>query len=188
LIDIVGAIATFDFSRKAEVDDQNDDPLNGIAVGLNILAEELEAKNTALEQLTKEQQRALETINAMSTPIARLWEGMLLLPLVGVLNAERMKHILTAILESISQTQARVFILDISGVGVIDTYAANHFVRIAKATRLMGCQCILSGISPAAAQTIVELGVNIEEISTTSTMKDAMERAFEQMGLQLSGR
>ncbi len=186
LIDIIGSIATFDFSRQAEVDEQTDDPLNGVAVGLNILAEELEAKTTALDLLTQEQQKAIETINQMSTPIARLWDGILLLPLVGMMNSERIKNILSTILESISQTQARVFILDISGVGLIDTYAANHFVRIAKATRLMGCKSILSGISPAAAQTIVELGVNIDEIDTTSTMKDAMERAFAQMGFELS--
>jgi len=195
LVDVISSMAALDFSKKAEVDD-GDETLNTIAIGLNMLAEELEsnivgkaelaAKNEELERLAQEQQKAVETINQMSTPIARLWEGILLLPLVGVMNTERIKNILGAILDNISRTQARVFILDISGVAVLDTYAANHFVRIAKATRLMGCKCILSGISPAAAQTIVELGVNIEEIDTTSTMKSAMELAFAQMGLRLT--
>lgn len=192
LIEVIGALANLDFSRKA-LTDTSDNPLNTIAVGLNMLAEELESsvvsktqmeeKNVQLEKLAEAQKQA---IAQMSTPIARLWEGILLLPLVGMLTVERVKEVLINILENIVQSQAKVFILDISGVGVIDSYSANHFVKIAKATRLMGCTCILSGISPEVAQTMVELGVSIDEIETTGTMKDALERSFRYTGFNLS--
>lgn len=194
LIEVIGSMANLDFSMRAEVD-ETDSQLNTIAIGLNMLAEELEntivskteleEKNKALAEAAEEQKRAAEAIAQMSTPIARLWEGILLLPLVGVMTATRIKTVLAAVLTSISDSQAKVIILDISGVGVIDTYTANHFIKIAKATKLMGCTCILSGITPSVAQTIVELGVNVDEIETTGTMKDALERSFKYTGARL---
>lgn len=187
LIDVIGAMAMLDFSTKAIVDDSGSQ-LNAIATGLNMLAEELETtivskadleeKNKELAKLAEANSKAAEAIAEMSTPISRLWEGILLLPLVGMMTSMRIKSVMTAVLENISATQAKVIILDISGVAVVDTYIANHFIKIAKATRLMGCVCVLSGITPQVAQTIVELGVNVDEIETTGTMKDALERAF----------
>lgn len=187
LIDVIGAMAMLDFSTKAIVDDSGSQ-LNAIATGLNMLAEELELtivsksdleeKNKELAKLAEANSKAAEAIAEMSTPISRLWEGILLLPLVGMMTSVRIKSVMTAVLENISATQAKVIILDISGVSLVDTYIANHFIKIAKATRLMGCICILSGITPMVAQTIVELGVNVDEIETTGTMKDALERAF----------
>jgi rsbT co-antagonist protein RsbR len=187
LIDVIGSMAMLDFSTKAFVDD-SDSQLNAIATGLNMLAEELEItivskadleeKNKELAKLAEANSKAAEAIAEMSTPISRLWEGILLLPLVGMMTSVRIKSVMTAVLENISATQAKVIILDISGVSLVDTYIANHFIKIAKATRLMGCVCVLSGITPMVAQTIVELGVNVDEIETTGTMKDALERAF----------
>lgn len=187
LIDVIGAMAMLDFSTKAIVDDSGSQ-LNAIATGLNMLAEELETtivskadleeKNKELAKLAEANSKAAEAIAEMSTPISRLWEGILLLPLVGMMTSVRIKSVMTAVLENISATQAKVIILDISGVSLVDTYIANHFIKIAKATRLMGCICVLSGITPMVAQTIVELGVNVDEIETTGTMKDALERAF----------
>jgi rsbT co-antagonist protein RsbR len=187
LIDVIGAMAMLDFSTKAIVD-ESDSQLNAIATGLNMLAEELETtivskaaleeKNRELAQLAEANSKAAVAIAEMSTPISRLWEGILLLPLVGMMTSVRIKSVMTAVLENISASQAKVIILDISGVGLVDTYIANHFIKIAKAARLMGCVCVLSGITPMVAQTIVELGVNVDEIETTGTMKDALERAF----------
>jgi rsbT co-antagonist protein RsbR len=121
----------------------------------------------------------------MSTPITQLWDGILLLPLVGIMSAARAQSIMTSVLKKISETQAKVFILDISGVAVVDTEVANHFIKLSKATRLMGCACTMSGISPAVSQTIVELGIQIEEINTTGTMRDALEKALELTGTRL---
>lgn len=127
-----------------------------------------------------------EALNAMSTPVAMLWDNILFLPLVGVVDSKRSDDIMTTMLQKVAATQAKVFILDISGVAVVDTAVANHFIKITKATKLMGCKTILSGISPAVAQTIVELGIQIEEITTTNTMKAALNRSFELANLKLT--
>lgn len=97
-------------------------------------------------------------IMEMSTPVTTIWEGILLLPVVGIIDSNRAQDIMNAMLTRIGETQARVFILDISGVGIVDTAVANHLIKMTKATRLMGCTCCISGISPAIAQTMVELG------------------------------
>lgn len=192
LIEVIGAMVSLDFTQKAIIDD-SDGAFNMIAMGLNMLGEELEASvvrkssledtNEQLLRLAEEQKMA---IALMSTPITRLWEGILLLPLVGMMTTDRVKEVLISILNSISETQAKVFILDISGVAVVDTSTANHFIKISKATRLMGCNCIISGITSQVAQTMVELGITIDEIQTTGTMKDAIELSFGYTGFRLS--
>jgi rsbT co-antagonist protein RsbR len=114
----------------------------------------------------------------MSTPVTQIWEGILLLPLVGLIDSKRAQDIMNASLAKIAETQARSFILDISGVGVVDTAVANHLIKVTKATRLMGCECAISGVSPAIAQTIVELGIDVGEVKTTANMRDALSAAF----------
>lgn len=122
---------------------------------------------------------------ALSTPVAQLWDDILMLPIVGIIDSKRAQDIMQTVLSKIGKTQAKVFILDISGVAVVDTAVANHIIKVSKAARLMGCHCIISGISPAVAQTVVELGVNTEEISTRGSMKDALSTAYELTGVKL---
>ena len=119
----------------------------------------------------------------MSTPVAAVWDQILLLPVVGIIDSKRAGDIMNRMLEQVGTTQARAFILDISGVAVVDTAVANHLIKMTKATRLMGCDCIISGLSPAVAQTIVELGVEVGEVRTTSTLKDALKTAFSLTGV-----
>ncbi len=114
----------------------------------------------------------------MSTPVTPIWEGILLLPLLGILDSSRTQEIMNKSLSKIAEERTKVFILDISGVASVDTAVANQLIKITKATQLMGCSAIISGISPAIARTIVELGVNIGEIKTTSTLRDAFEIAL----------
>ena len=116
---------------------------------------------------------------AMSTPVTSIWEGILLLPLVGIVDSQRTKDIMEKVLTRIAESRARVFVMDISGVVTVDTAVANHFIRVTQATRLMGCQSIISGISPNVAQTLVELGANVGEVRTTSTLSDALQLALE---------
>lgn len=122
----------------------------------------------------------------MSTPVTEIWSGILLLPLVGIIDSKRAQDIMNAVLSKISESHARIFILDISGVGVIDTAVANHLVKITKATRLMGCDSTISGVSPAIAQTIVELGIDVGTVKTTATMRDALADAFRNLGVQIT--
>jgi rsbT co-antagonist protein RsbR len=122
----------------------------------------------------------------MSTPVTQIWNGILLLPIVGIIDSKRARDIMNATLAKIGDTQARIFILDISGVGVVDTAVANHLIKITRATRLMGCDCTISGVSPSIAQTIVDLGIDVGRIKTTSTMKDALADAFHRVGMEIT--
>lgn len=136
-----------------------------------------------LEILEQEEQE--RNLLYASTPISQLWDGILLLPLVGLFTAQRSQALMSSVLNRITETQSKMLILDISGVAVVDTEVANHFIKLSKATKLMGCICTMCGISPAVAQTIVELGIHIEEINTTGSMKDALEKALLSTGLKL---
>ncbi|MGI9557400.1 MAG: PAS domain-containing protein, partial [Solirubrobacterales bacterium] len=127
-----------------------------------------------------------QSLMEMSTPVTQVWNKLLLLPLVGIIDTKRARDIMSAMLSEISETRARVFILDISGVGVIDTAVANHLIQITKATSLMGCDCIVSGVSPAIAQTIVELGIDVGKVQTTATMQDALVGAFKRLGAEIT--
>ena len=114
----------------------------------------------------------------MSTPVTEIWDDILILPLVGIIDSKRAQDIMTAVLSKISETHAKKLILDISGVAIVDTAVANHLIKITKSTKLMGCTCTISGISPAIAQTMVELGINVVDIRTTATLKDALQLAL----------
>jgi len=123
-----------------------------------------------------------KAIMQMSTPVTAIWEGILLLPLVGIIDSQRTQDIMNRTLEKIGEARAKMFVLDISGVATVDTGVANHLIKITQATRLMGCESIISGISPAIAQTLVGLGVNVGEVETTATLRDAFEQALERVG------
>jgi rsbT co-antagonist protein RsbR len=92
---------------------------------------------------------------------------------------------MTAVLAKIAETHARSLILDISGVAIVDTAVANHLIKITKASRLMGCSCTISGVSPAIAQTVVELGIDVGDVRTTATLRDALQNAFRTSGVEL---
>ena len=126
-----------------------------------------------------------KSLMEMSTPVTQIWEGILLLPIVGIIDSKRAQDIMNASLVNISKTQAQVFIMDISGVGVVDTAVANHLIQITKATRLMGCEAVISGVSPAIAQTIVELGIDVGKVKTTATMRDALANAFHRLKMEI---
>lgn len=134
------------------------------------------------ETLTAQANALLE----MSTPVTHIWDGILLLPIVGLIDSRRARDIMNATLEKIAESQARLFILDISGVGIVDTAVANHLIKISRATRLLGCECVISGVSPAIAQTVVDLGIDVGNVKTTATMKDALATAFGQLGLAIA--
>jgi len=133
------------------------------------------------DQLMLFQRRAAESGKAMlalSTPVTSIWDGILLLPLVGIVDSQRIQDIMEKVLSRISESQSRVFVMDISGVVTVDTGVANNFIRITQATRLMGCESIISGISPHVARTLVELGANVGEVRTTATLRDALQLAL----------
>lgn len=138
-----------------------------------------EAFMTRVNNIIAEQNEALIE---MSTPVTTIWTGVLLLPIVGVIDSRRAQDVMNAILTQIADKRAKVTILDISGVPVVDTAVANHLIKITKATKLMGCETTISGISPSIAQTMVELGIDVGGVSTTATLRDAVDYAWQVTG------
>lgn len=126
-----------------------------------------------------------EALMQMSTPVTEIWEDILMLPIVGFVDSKRAQDVMAAVLKKIAESHARFLILDISGVAVMDTAVANHLFKITKATRLMGCICTISGVSPAIAETIVSLGIEVGNIRTTATLKDALLAAIGDTGVRL---
>lgn len=138
-------------------------------------------------QLTNE--KMLEQSKAlveMSTPVTSLWDGILMLPIVGIIDSKRALDVTARVLETISETQSTCFILDISGVAVMDTAVANYLIKVTQATRLMGCETIISGLSPSIAQTIVNLGIDVGDVRTTSTLHDALRLSFKKINIEVS--
>lgn len=143
-----------------------------------------------IEEIARIQREKIEVgsraLLEMSTPVTPIWEGILLLPLVGVIDSQRTQEIMDKTLNEISKTSAKVFVLDISGVGAMDTAVANQLIKITRATHLMGCETIISGVSPTIARTIVELGVNVGEVRTTASLRDSFELALNAIGVSRS--
>jgi methyl-accepting chemotaxis protein len=128
--------------------------------------------------ITQEVQNRSLAMLEMSTPVAKIWDGVLFAPIVGIVDSRRSGDIMNKSLSSIVDHRAHTLMLDISGVAVVDTAVANHLIKIAKAAVLMGCKTIISGISPAIAQTITELGIDLGSVQTTSTIESALREAI----------
>jgi len=129
-----------------------------------------------------------KTIMEISTPVIKLWDRILILPVVGVVDSLRAQQMMETMLNKITETSSKVIILDIQGVAAVDTAVANHLIKIAKATRLMGCKCVISGISPAVAQTLVQLGIDLGTVATESTLQEALAFAFAMLNLEVGGQ
>lgn len=127
-------------------------------------------------------------MNEISTPVIRVWEGVLALPIIGTLDSERTQTVMESLLQEIVNTESNIAILDISGVPTVDTLVAQHLIKTVNATRLMGAECIISGIKPEIAQTIVHLGINLEGVQTKATLAAALKYAFGKMSLVVSKR
>lgn len=130
------------------------------------------------EIIAHQQQDMLE----LSTPVVRLWEGVLALPLIGTLDSARTQVVMESLLRRIVETNSEVAIIDITGVPTVDTLVAQHLMKTVTAARLMGADCIISGIRPQIAQTIVHLGVNLSDITTKASMADAFLLALKRTG------
>ncbi|MFW6031876.1 MAG: STAS domain-containing protein, partial [Phycisphaeraceae bacterium] len=129
--------------------------------------------------------RQQEELMELSTPVVELWEGILALPLIGTLDTARTQVVMEALLSKITETGADTAIIDITGVPTVDTMVAQHLLKTVTAARLMGADCIISGIRPAIAQTMVQLGVDLREVSTKQTLASAFSEALVRHGRQV---
>ena len=128
--------------------------------------------------IDRQRQEMLE----LSTPVVELWDRVLTLPLIGTLDSARAQEVMENLLQTILERQAEVVIMDITGVGPVDTQVAQHLLRAAAAVRLMGAECIISGISPMIAQTMVQLGIDVGTVSTRSSIRTALSDALLTVG------
>jgi rsbT co-antagonist protein RsbR len=130
------------------------------------------------ETIHRQQEEMLE----LSTPVVKLWEGILALPLIGTLDSARTQVVMESLLEAIVRTNSQVAIIDITGVPTVDTVVAQHLLKTVTAARLMGADCIISGVRPQIAQTIVHLGINLLDVTTKATLSDAFALAIKKSG------
>lgn len=139
----------------------------------------IEVYQKAREQVILRQQQELMEL---STPVVQLWQNVLALPLIGTLDSARTQVVMESLLQKIVETGALIAIIDITGVPTVDTLVAQHLLKTIAAARLMGADCIISGIRPQIAQTIVHLGVNLEDVITKATLADAFVVALQRTG------
>ncbi len=135
-------------------------------------------QQTREDVISRQQQELLE----LSTPVVRLWENVLALPLIGTLDSARTQIVMQNLLEAIVETRSDYAIIDITGVPVVDTLVAQHLLKTVAAARLMGADCLISGIRPQIAQTIIHLGVDLSEVTTKATLADAFAVALRRSG------
>jgi rsbT co-antagonist protein RsbR len=183
--------ATFIFSFKKPVFARLRKEMNSDGVGLS---EETWAVTELLDKLglfsvrnfqkarediiSRQQQELLE----LSTPVVKLWEGVLALPMIGTLDSARTQVVMESLLQRIVETGAEIAIIDITGVPTVDTLVAQHLLKTVTAARLMGADCIISGIRPQIAQTIVHLGVDLQGVTTKASLSDALALALKRSG------
>jgi rsbT co-antagonist protein RsbR len=135
------------------------------------------------EEIMKEQSEALMEL---SSPIVSVWDGVLAIPLIGTLDSERTQIIMEDLLNTVISSNSKIAIIDITGVGVVDSQVANNLIKTVMAVRLLGAEAIITGIKPEVAQTIVNLGVNLSNIITKSTLAEGLKFAFKELDIRIT--
>jgi rsbT co-antagonist protein RsbR len=178
--------ATFVFSLKQPLFERLTKGVTNVAVlaaelwKATTLIDSLGLRTTELFQKGREEviHRQQRDILELSTPVVKLWDGIVALPLIGALDSERTQVVMETLLEQIVATSASIAVIDITGVPTVDTLVAQHLLKTVAAARLMGAECIISGIRPQIAQTMVHLGVELHEVVTKATLADAFQVAL----------
>ena len=190
--DVLASVAAGDMN--ARIESQTEDDLSGIEAAIDLLIDDLTdelrqrdiMQKESDEKLSKiqEQQKTImqqqEDLLELSSPVSKVWDNILILPVIGTLDSQRTQIMMENLLQKIVDTGCTIAILDITGVPTVDTQVANHLLKTVTSARLLGAECIISGISPAIAQTIVHLGIDLSVIRTKATLQDAMIFAMRQ--------
>ncbi len=181
--------ATFVFSFKQPLVNALQKTLNGSDLiekmwSSTKLLDELGLRTTESHQAAREEiiRRQQEDMIELSTPVVRLWEGIVAVPLIGTLDSNRTNTVMEALLTAIVTTRSEIAIIDITGVPTVDTLVAQHLLKTVAATRLMGADCIISGIRPQIAQTMVHLQIDLSQVTTKSTLAEALLVALKRTG------
>ncbi|MBN2526170.1 MAG: STAS domain-containing protein [Deltaproteobacteria bacterium] len=194
---LLATITTGDFDEKYALQITEKDSLSVVEEGLNLMLRDLgdvfeyqrntqrkmEAQKRELEDKLVTIEMQASAIQELSTPVMQIWEDILVMPIIGVVDTQRSADIMERLLTEVSQKQARYVIMDITGVEIVDTKTADHFIKIIKAAQLLGTNCVLTGIRPAVAQTLVEIGVDLSSIITLATLKDGLTDCLRRISL-----
>ena len=150
----------------------------------SVLIDQLGLYTTEMHQKTREEviARQQQELLELSTPVVKLWDGILALPIIGTLDSARTQVVMESLLQAVVATNSRYAIIDITGVPTVDTLVAQHLLKTITAARLMGAECIISGVRPQIAQTIVHLGINLEDVITKAKLSDAFALALQRSG------
>ncbi|NVB43147.1 STAS domain-containing protein [Pseudenhygromyxa sp. WMMC2535] len=206
LTDTLAHLLAGDFEAIATCDTVPDDPFGRVEQTVQRLVADIETATTANREKEasllaqqgqleaqaariQSQQRDLRAkaetieiqaaaIRELSTPLLELWEGVLALPIVGVIDTQRSLDIMEQLLERIAQTQVEWVILDITGVEFVDTHTADHLIKVVRAASLLGATCMLSGVQPAVARTFVDLGVDLSELDAKRNLQQALRECL----------
>jgi rsbT co-antagonist protein RsbR len=190
-------VATGDFSVRLET--PIEDEFTTVEAGINLMIDDLSEELKQREEREKELRAKLATIEKqkqtilhqqedlmeLSSPVIKIWDDVLVLPVIGTVDSRRAQIMMENLLQSIVDSGCTMAILDITGVLRIDTQVANHLIKTVEAVRLLGGECIISGISPAIAQTIVQLGIDLSAIKTKANLQEGMRYAFQKSNLQV---
>jgi rsbT co-antagonist protein RsbR len=177
---ILSEVALSNFDKRLPVLPEAD-PFGVLFVGVNEMVQTLAETNRQSEQFQRELIEKLETIEQqraairdLSTPVIEVWHGVLCLPVVGVMDTSRSAEMTETLLSAIAEKRALCAIIDVTGIEVMDTATADHFVRMARSVRLLGCTCVITGISPSIAQTISSMGMDLSGVTTHRSLRDAL--------------
>ena len=153
----------------------------GQLIGFGKLTRDLTERKRSEEMVARQAREILE----VATPVVQVWQGVVVVPLIGIFDDERAAQLMERLLHAVEQTKATVALVDITGVPMIDTQTAQHLIETVTAVRLLGAQVVLTGIRPALAQTLIHLGIDLSHIATRPSLAGGLHVAFELLGLEV---
>jgi len=181
LLDVLGRVGAGEVVERLALEYPDSHPVGALTASLNEMIASLNEARARSVDYSRDLQEKLEAIEAqeaaiaeLSAPILEVWQGVLCMPIVGVADSARMAEMARMLLNTIVQTKASLAVLDITGIRVMDTRVVDHFLRVARAVRLLGARCVLSGVHPNISQTIVHMGMDLTSIETYRSMREAL--------------
>jgi rsbT co-antagonist protein RsbR len=181
--EVLQSIESGDLTARVALGLPANDPIGALSECINSMTGLLAERREETLRYQRDLEGQIETIEKqrvaireLSTPIIELWNGVLCAPIVGVLDSARASELTSALLHNVVQSKASLAIIDITGSEAMDTQATDHFLRMARAIRLLGSECALSGVHPNVARTIVHMGIDLEGIDSYRTLRDALQK------------
>jgi len=185
ILSVLTQVAAGDLSLRVQTSEAPDSAVGALAAGINGIIEawrESEVKARKIKRALEAKLGTIETqaaaIRELSTPIMDIWDDVLLLPIVGVLDTRRSTDVMSNLLDAVCQKQCKYVILDITGVEVVDTSTADYLIKVVRALRMLGSRCVLTGLSPAVAQTLVQIGAELSEVTTLRSLREGLRHCL----------